>query len=213
MKKRGRALAGMLAVTMAATVISACHDSSERSATVSNEAIGYDAKEAVKDFQLGELNDVEKDYTIEMGYNNCDHMVASIIGEKAGIYEALGLKVNITKSGETLKGLTSAQVDVGYTGIEGAILAANQGAPIFMAAGNHLGGSRYFVVSNDITDPSQLEGKTLAITSTPEIDPEWITWSTKLGISDQASDYNIVNMGGQDALFALKAGQIDGFTC
>ena len=211
MKKR--AFACLLAVSLAVPAVTACHDSSERTATVDNEAIGYDPKEAVKDFELGELNDVEKDYTIEMGYFNCDHMVGSIIGEKAGIYDALGLKVNVTKSGETLKGLTSGQMDVGYTGIEGAILAANQGAPFFMAAGNHVGGSRYFVASNKITDPSQIEGKTLAISAEPNIDPEWITWSRKLGISDQPDAYNIVSMGSQDAMFALKAGQIDGFTC
>ena len=77
-----------------------------------------------------------------MGYFNCDHMVGAIIGEKAGIYKALGLNVNVTKSGETLKALTSGAMDVGYTGIEGAIRAVNQGAPFSMAAANHMGGSR-----------------------------------------------------------------------
>ncbi|MDE8715381.1 ABC transporter substrate-binding protein, partial [Veillonella atypica] len=94
-----------------------------------------------------------KNYTVEMGYFNCDHMVAGIIGEKAGIYKAMGLNVNVTKSAETLKALTSGAMDVGYTGIEGAILAVNKGAPFCMAAANHMGGSRYLVVSNDIEKP------------------------------------------------------------
>lgn len=208
-----KVLACALAVSMVMPLATGCHDSSEKKAAVSNEQLGYDPKEAVKDFELGELNDTEKDYTIEMGYFNCDHMVGAIIGEAAGIYDALGLKVNVTKSGETLKGLTSGQVDVGYVGIEGAIRSANQGAPIFMAAGNHVGGSRYLVASNDIKEPKDLEGKTLAINSDINIDPEWLTWCGKLGISAQPSDYNIVSMGSQDAMFALKAGQIDGFTC
>ena len=104
-------------------------------------------------------------------------------------------------------------MDVGYTGIEGAIRAVNQGAPFSMAAANHMGGSRYLVVSNDITEPSQLVGKTISMTAEPEINPEWLTWSEKLGIPADASSYNIVSMGGQDAMFALKAGQIDAFTC
>ena len=206
-------LSCLLAVSLAVPVISACHNSAENTAAVSNEAIGYDPEEAVKDFELGELNDLEKDYTIEVGYNNCDHMVACIIAQEAGIYEALGLDVNLTKTAEIINGLSSGQMDAGYQGVEGSILAANQGAPIFMAAANHLGGSRYFVASNDIQDPQDLLGKTLAITAEGEIDPEWITWSNKLGIPNESSAYNVVSMGQQDAMFALKAGQIDGFTC
>ena len=82
-----------------------------------------------------------------------------------------------------------------------------------MAAANHMVGSRYLVASNDITDPSQLVGKTISMTAEPEIDPEFLTWSKKLGIPADASSYNIVDMGSQDAMFALKAGQIDAFTC
>ena len=209
MKKQ--ALSCLLAVSMLTPALVGCHDSGNEKAAVSNEAIGYDPEEAVKDFEFGELNDTEKDYTIEMAYNNCDHMVAAIIGEESGLYDALGLKINVTKSGETLKGLTSGQVDVGYNGIEGVILAVNQGAPLFMAAANHLGGSEYLVVSNDITDPSQIEGKTLAIDAECNINPQWLNWCAEYGFSDQPSDYNIVNMGAQDAMVALKAGQIDGF--
>ena len=77
-----------------------------------------------------------------------------------------------------------------------------------MAAANHMGGSRYLVVSNDITEPSQLVGKTISMTAEPEIDPEFLTWSKKLGIPADASSYNIVDMGSQDAMFALKAGQM-----
>lgn len=35
----------------------------------------------------------------------------------------------------------------------------------------------------------------------------------ELGIPADAGSYNIVDMGQQDACFALKAGQIDAFTC
>ena len=209
-----RFLAALLVVTLLVPVITACHDSSTQTATKDVKATGYDPKEAVKDFEFGDLSEEEKNYTIEMGYFNCDHMVAGIIGEKAGIYKAMGLNVNVTKSAETLKALTSGAMDVGYTGIEGAILAVNKGAPFCMAAANHMGGSRYLVVSNDIKNPEELVGKTIgSMTATPEIDPEFLTWSEKLGIPADAGSYNIVDMGQQDACFALKAGQIDAFTC
>ncbi|MEG0793125.1 MAG: ABC transporter substrate-binding subunit SaoX [Lachnospiraceae bacterium] len=203
----------LLIAALSVSSLTACHDSNQKTSTKDVKETGYDPKEEAKAFKMGELNDVEKERVVEMGYYNCDHMVGSIIGEKAGIYEALGLNVNVTKSAETLKALSSGQMDVGYTGIEGAILSANKGAPLFMAAGNHVGGSRYLVVSNDIKDPKDLVGKTLAITATPDIDPEWLSWSEKLGIPADPASYNIVEMSSQDAVFALKGGKIDGFSC
>lgn len=140
MKKR--IVSVLLVMALLVPTVTACHDSSkDNQATKDVEATGYNPEEAAKKFDFGELSDADKNYTIEMGYFNCDHMVGAIIGEKAGIYKALGLNVNVTKSGETLKALTSGAMDVGYTGIEGAIRAVNQGAPFSMAAANHMGGS------------------------------------------------------------------------
>lgn len=209
MKKR--LVAVLLVAAMSMSLLTACRDSGESKATVDIEQTDYDPEEEVKNFEFGDLTDEEKNYTIEMGYNNCDHMVAAIIGEKAGIYKALGLNVNITKSGETVKALVSGAMDTGYIGVGAAALS--QDPPYFIAAANHTGGSRYLVVSNDITEPSQIEGKTLAMTSTPEGNSEWRAWARDYNVSFNASDYNIVSMGQQDAMFALKAGQIDGFVC
>lgn len=209
MKKR--LVAVLLVAAMSMSLLTACRDSGESQATVDIEQTDYDPEAAVKDFEFGDLTDEEKNYTIEMGYNNCDHMVAAIIGEKAGIYKALGLNVNITKSGETVKALVSGAMDIGYIGVGAAALS--QDPPYFIAAANHTGGSRYLVVSNDITEPSQIEGKTIAMTSTPEGNSEWRAWARDYNVSFNAEDYNIVSMGQQDAMFALKAGQIDGFVC
>lgn len=211
MKKR--ILAVLLITCMSLTMLSACRDSSKETATKDVKETGYDPKEAVKEFEFGELSEEDKDYAIEMGYFNCDHMVSSIIGDKAGIYEAMGLNVNVTKSAETLKALTSGAMDVGYTGIEGAILAVNKGAPFFMAAANHLGGSMYLVVGNDINSAEDLIGKTIAITPTPDIDPTYLTWQEQIGFDVDPSKYTIVDMSQQDAAFALKAGQIDAYRC
>ena len=95
MKKR--IVAVLLIAAMSFSLLTACRDSGSNQNTVDITQTDYDPNEAVKDFEFGELNETEENYTIEMGYNNCDHMVAAIIGEKAGIYEAMGLKVNLTK--------------------------------------------------------------------------------------------------------------------
>ena len=209
MKKR--LVAVLLVAAMSMSLLTACRDSGENKATVDIEQTDYDPEEEVKNFEFGELSDEEKNYVVEMGYNNCDHMVAAIIGEKAGIYKAMGLNVNVTKSGETVKALVSGAMDIGYIGVGAAALS--QDPPYFIASANHTGGSRYLVVSNDITEPSQIEGKTLAMTSTPEGNSAWRAWARDYDVSFNAEDYNIVSMGQQDAMFALKAGQIDGFVC
>lgn len=210
---KNRIFATLLLATMLVSLLTGCHDSSNETATVDAEQTGYSVEEVVKNFDMGELNDTEKEYVIEMGYFNCDHMVGSIIGEKTGLYEALGLNVNVTKSSETLKALTSGAMDVGYTGVWGAMAGVEQGAPFFIAAGNHMGGSMYLVASNEIKTAEDLKGKTLAITATPDIDPAILTWEQEIGMSSNPDDYTIVDMGQQDAMFALKAGQIDGFSC
>ena len=208
-----RIISTLLIAVMFVSVLTGCHNSSEETATVDAEQTGYDVEAVVANFDMGELNDTEKEYVIEMGYFNCDHMVGAIIGEKTGLYEALGLNVNVTKSGETLAALTSGAMDVGYTGVWGAMAGVDDGAPFFIAAGNHMGGSMYLVASNDIKTGEDLKGKTLAITATPDIDPAILTWEQEIGMSSNPDDYEIVEMGSQDAMFALKAGQIDGFSC
>ena len=137
MKKR--AIAALLAATMVCSLLTACHNSSEDNAkTVDVEATDFDPEKAVEGFEFGELTDEEKNYVVEMGYFNCDHMCASIIGEKSGIYEALGLNVNVTKSAETVNALISGAMDVGYIFFSKNLMADD--SPVYQAAANHLGG-------------------------------------------------------------------------
>lgn len=197
-------------LAMSLTFLSACTDSSKESAI---QEVDYDPVAEVAKYDLGEIPEEDKDFVIQMGYRDCDHMVASIIGELAGIYDALGLNVVVTKTGKIMEAMSSGEMHVGYQGIEGAIRSVNQGAPLFMAAANHVGGSRYLVVSNDINKSEDLVGKTLAIGSSAEVRPEWRRWAEELGIPMELSNYEVVDMGDKDKLFALKAGQLDAFSC
>ncbi|WMM24419.1 ABC transporter substrate-binding subunit SaoX [Tissierella sp. MB52-C2] len=207
MKKR--IIAMSLVLAMMAAVVVGCTDSSKN--TVIQE-VDYDPTVEVAKYELGELSAGDKDFVIQLGYRDCDHMVPSIIGEKAGIYEALGLNVVVTKTGKIMEAMSSGEMHVGYQGIEGAIKSVNQGAPLFMAAANHLGGSRYLVVSNDIKEPKDLIGKTLAIGSGAETRPEWRNWAEELDIPVGLENYEVVDMGDKDKVFALKAGQLDAFS-
>jgi len=207
MKKR--MIAMVLGLVMMSAITSGCTDSSKD--TIIQE-IDYDPITEAANYKLGELSDADKEFVVQLGYRDCDHMVPSIIGEKAGIYEALGLNVVVTKTGKIMEAMSSGEMHVGYQGIEGAINSVNKGAPLFMAAANHLGGSRYLVVSNDIKEPKDLIGKTLAIGSSAESRPEWRNWAEQLGIPVELENYEVVDMGDKDKVFALKAGQLDAFS-
>ena len=209
---RKRLLCLMLATSMLIVGLTGCKDSSNETNTVQ---VDYNAEEEVAKYKdyLGEIPEADKDYVVELGYRNCDHMVAALVGEGSGIFDALGLTVNITKTGQIMEAMASGEMDVGYQGIQGAILSVNNGAPLFMAAANHLGGSEYLVVSNDIQEPEDLIGKKLAIGNEPWKSPQWSNWAEDLGIPVMTEgNYEIVDMGETDALLAMKAGQVDGFS-
>lgn len=209
---RKRLLCLMLAASMLIVGLTGCKDSSNDTNTVQ---VDYNAEEEVAKYKdyLGEIPEADKDYVVELGYRNCDHMVAALVGEGSGIFDALGLTVNITKTGQIMEAMASGEMDVGYQGIQGAILSVNNGAPLFMAAANHLGGSEYLVVSNDIQEPEDLIGKKLAIGNEPWKSPQWSNWAEDLGIPVMTEgNYEIVDMGETDALLAMKAGQVDCFS-
>lgn len=53
------------------------------------------------------------DYTVNLGYYNCDHMVGACIAKDAGIFDELGLKVNVTGNGQVPEAMAAAKMDVG----------------------------------------------------------------------------------------------------
>ena len=155
----------------------------------------------------------DKDYVVKLGYYNCDHMTAACVAKDAGIFEKLGLKVNVTGNGKVPEAMAAGQMDVGYIGSGGLMAAQMKGSPIMAVANNHLGGSYYLVVSNKIKNAQEVVGKKLAIGSKPENDLSWVEMSNKLHIPVEGSKYSPVDMADlKDKYLAFKAGKIDGYT-
>ncbi|MEG0370717.1 MAG: ABC transporter substrate-binding subunit SaoX [Clostridium sp.] len=189
MNKRMRKLiSGAMICTLAVTLLSGCGKKAEQAS-------------------------VDNDYTINLGYYKCDHMTAAPIAEKAGIYEKLGLKVKVTGNGKVPEAMAAGQMDAGYIGIEGAYMATKKKVPLMVGANNHIGGSYYLVVANDITDPKQLIGQKLGIGTEPEKEASWVEMTRKLGIPADGKKYEALDFNSSsDQLIALKAGKIKGFT-
>ena len=83
--KHMKALSLLLAGAMLAGALAGCHDSGQEAEQTAE--VKYDPQEAIAPYvdNLPEIPEADKDYVIEMGYNNCDHMVAAIIGQDTGL--------------------------------------------------------------------------------------------------------------------------------
>lgn len=160
----------------------------------------------------------DKDYVVKLGYYNCDHMTAAPVAKDAGIFDELGLKVQVTGNGQVPEAMAAGQMDVGYIGFERMVRSYLKGAPVFMAAQNHLGGSFYLVARNGLNDPKELVGKKLALHKsgpTPEkVTSEWVSFARANGIPVEGKSYELFDMADKDQFLALKLGKLDGYlTC
>lgn len=157
----------------------------------------------------------DANYVVQLGYYNCDHMVAACVAKDAGIFKDLGLNVNVTGNGQVPQAMSAAKLDVGYVGIEGVLLAHQKGAPIFVAANNHRGGSYYLVASNAIKDPKDLVGKRVSLEADADkANPSWCAMADQLGIPRDPKQYKDYDMDIQNKFLAIQTGQLDGYiTC
>jgi len=78
----------------------------------------------------------DKDYVIKLGYYNCDHMTAAPVGKDAGIFDELGLKVEVIGNAKVPEAMAAGQMDAGYIGFERTVRAFLKGCPIFVSAMN-----------------------------------------------------------------------------
>ena len=204
--KKSLILLGMMVVIM--ILITGCGTQTTSENTTGN------TTENKTENTTGQLSEADKDYLINVGYYNCDHMTAACIAKDTGIYDALGLKVNVTGNGKVPEAMAAGKMDVGYIGTEGLMQAFLKGAPIIVAANNHLGGSYYLVGSNGIKAPGDLVGKKVALGTDPEkTNSSWITIAKTAGIPAEGKNYETFDMGDKDKFFALKANKLDGYIC
>lgn len=205
----------ILTVVMMLSIV-ACGKKGEEKATDKKANNTGNEKLAVLEldkYKLEEIPEKDKDYKINVGYYNCDHMTAACIGEASGIYESLGLNVELTGNGKVPEAVSAGKMDAGYIGTGGLLTAIPKGAPIYIAANNHKGGSYYLVTSNDIKSPEDLKGKKLAIGSEAEFNnASWVNFARRMDIPAESKNYETFDMFDQDAYFALKAGHLDGYT-
>jgi len=169
---------------------------------------------------MGQDRKADKDYIIKLGYYNCDHMTAAPVARETGIFDDLGLRVEVIGNAKVPQAMAAGQMDVGYIGWDNTVRSYLKGVPIFVAANNHVAGSYYLVLRNGLyelyrKDPKVLLGKKLALGTDPEKkDAHWVTFTRKVGLPAEARHYETFNMRDAEEFLALKTGSLDGYiTC
>ncbi|SHK11768.1 NitT/TauT family transport system substrate-binding protein [Hathewaya proteolytica DSM 3090] len=207
-KKLKKLLALTCCIGMMMTTLTGCTDKKKDNGGASGKE--SDIVKSIKGMNLPKIKD---DYTVNLGYYNCDHMTAACIGKDSGIFEACGIKVNVTGNGKVPQAMSAGKMDAGYIGFQNIAKGFLVGTPITIAANNHTGGSYYLVVSNDITDGKQLVGQTLGIGPEPEKGSSWRVMSKTLDIPTEGKNYNGISFDSdQSKYLALKTGKIKGYT-
>ena len=169
--------------------------------------------EMVAQYDLEPLPEEDADYTVNLGYYNCDHMTAACVGKDSGIFKALGMKVEITGNGKVPEAMSAGRMDMAYAGWTTTLRAVQVGTPLFIAAENHTGGAEYLVCSFNIKKPEDLLGKKIAAGGDPANSMNWMEWTDQLGIPNDIEKYENYSMSDADAYFSMAAGKLDAFTC
>lgn len=155
-----------------------------------------------------------KEYTVRLGYYDCDHMTAAPIARDAGIFDSLGLKVEVTGNGKVPQAMAAGRMDVGYIGFVGMTKAIMKGSPMVAVAHNHKGGSMYIVARNGIEKPEDLLGKNVAFGAKPEKrNGWWVTYAMQNNIPKEAKHYRNFVMTDRDEYLAFKTGKLDAYWC
>ncbi len=204
--KYKKMVALMLAGMLAAAAVGGCTPMAEEESAVEEPTVEEETVE------LPAIPEADKDYVVRIGYYNCDHMTAAPIALAAGLYEKYGLTTEVVGNGNVPQAMTAGQMDAGYIGVEGLMKAFSKGAPIVVAADNHLGGSYYLIASNDITDAEQLVGQKVGFGTNPESSSSWLVMAKELGLPVAGSNYESFDMSDKDEYLAMKTGQLKAYT-
>lgn len=154
----------------------------------------------------------EEQTTITIAYLPITHAVPLFKAAEELERQNSNVHVELVKYGgwaELMDALDSGRVDGASVLIEMAMEARSQGIPLQLSVLGHRDGN-VVIAGNDISSPSQLRGKTIAIPneqSSHNILVQQLL--AKYGMS--ASDVTLVEMAPAEMPAGLKSGQIDGY--
>lgn len=202
---RWRRLGALVAVGVLATTLTAC---------------GGDDDDSSSDNNSGDNGATTDDYEVKLGYfPNLTH-ASAIVGIDKGIFEdKIGedggsLKVFDFNSGsDVIQQLQAGGLDASYIGPSPAITAYAADPSVRIVSGATSGGAS-LMVSDDITSPEDLKGKTLATPgagNTQDVALKYWLGEQGYDVSVEGKgDVTVINLDNSDTVTQFAAGEVDG---
>ncbi|WP_022869886.1 ABC transporter substrate-binding protein [Yaniella halotolerans] len=153
-------------------------------------------------------------HEVNIGYFPLVHTSTIIQAEEAGYLEEAGISAELmqTEGGAAaIPSLISGDIDILYSNYTSILLAAEQGLPVALVAGNDIATDDHgiFVTEDsDIEDLSDLEGKSFAVNNLQNIGTVAIyAQLEEVGVGPE--DVDLVEMPNPDMAPALANGNVD----
>lgn len=151
---------------------------------------------------------------ITVGYFPLVHTASAVHATETGVFADAGLEVELLQTAggaQALPSLMAGEFDITYGNYTSALLAAQQGLPVRIIAGNDVGADDHGIMVNEdseLQSPADLEGKTVAVNNLQNIG----TVAVKAVIEEAGVDpasVNFVELPYPDMQAALDRGDVD----
>ena len=201
--RRPRTLVSAGLLSIAALALTSCGSGSPSESGASAEAPDSTAQAA-----SGELQDVS------IGYFPLVHTSTIVNAEEAGYLEEAGIDAELVQTqggAAAIPALASGNVDVTYANYTSALLAAQQGLPIVLIAGNDVGADDHGIYvdpDSGIEGIADLKGKSFAVNNLQNIGTVALyAQLEEAGLSPQ--DVEVLEMPLPDMAPAVQNGNVD----
>lgn len=158
--------------------------------------------------------DAEGLETVNIGYFPLVHTSTIVQADQAGYLEDAGIKVELTQTeggAAAIPSLISGDVDILYSNYTSILLAAEQGLPVALVAGNDVAKDDHGIFvpeDSDIEEFADLEGKSFAVNNLQNIGTVSVyAQLEELGLSPDSVD--LVEMPNPDMAPAVANGNVD----
>ncbi|WP_346618460.1 ABC transporter substrate-binding protein [Blastococcus montanus] len=151
---------------------------------------------------------------VDVGYFPLVHTATAVHAEETGIFDDEGLDVTLEQTGggaQSIPLLVSGDLDIVYGNYTSALLAAEQGLPVRILAGNDVGAEDHAIMvagDSDLQEPADLAGATVAVNNLQNIGTVAVRAVLEAEGVD-ASQVSFVELPYPEMQSALDAGDVD----
>src|SRR3989344_9406148 len=162
-------------------------------------------------------NDSNKENVVNFGYSYNSGQIPGLIGVEKSFFKNNGLEIKsvILKGGkEVIEAMLAREIDIGLSSSSNIIPASSKTDKIIIIASTSYGGGRKRLMIREdleITNFNDLKNKKIAVRVASTQYKNLLKLIEEYNLTK--SDFQILNMKGEDAIFALKTKDVDSYLC